>query len=77
MANVADETDAHAIPDVIRIVHVQVRSNVDEVVRSTVEEKLNGLLVQEAERLCMSAHHSHGAPRSGWRRSCALSHVVR
>lgn len=51
MTNVADETDARVIPDVIRIDQEQVRSHVDEVVRSTVEETLNGLLEQEADRL--------------------------
>ena len=45
--NVADETKAHVVPDVIRIDQEQVRSHVDEVVRSTVEETLNGLLEQE------------------------------
>ena len=45
--NVADETKAHVVRDVIRIDQERVRRHVDDVVRSTVEETLNGLLEQE------------------------------
>ena len=44
MTNVVDETKAHVVLDVIRIDQEQARSRVDEVVRSTAEETLNGLL---------------------------------
>lgn len=63
MTNVADETDARVIPDVIRIDQEQVRSHVDEVVRSTVEETLNGLLEQEADHLCGASRYERSTER--------------
>lgn len=63
MTNVADKTDARVIPDVIRIDQEQVRSHVDEVVRSTVEETLNGLLEQEADRLCGASRYERASDR--------------
>lgn len=63
MTNVADEPKAHVVPDVIRIDQEQVRSHVDEVVRSTVEETLNGLLEQEADQLCGASRYERSAER--------------
>lgn len=50
MRNVADDTDAPVIPDVIRIDQEQLWSPVGEAVRSAVEETLNGLFEQMADR---------------------------
>jgi putative transposase len=63
MTNVADEPKTHVVPDVIRIDQEQVRSHVDEVVRSTVEETLNGLLDQEADQLCGASRYERSAER--------------
>lgn len=63
MTNVADERKTHVVPDVIRIDQEQVRSHVDEVVRSTVEETLNGLLEQEADQLCGASRYERSAER--------------
>ena len=49
MTNVEHATKDASIPDVIRIDQDQVRSHVEEVVRSTVEETLNALLDAEAD----------------------------
>jgi transposase-like protein len=63
MMNVTEETIDRVIPDVIRVDQEQVRSHLDEVVRSTVEETLNGLLEQEAEQLCGASRYERSAER--------------
>ena len=63
MMNVTEETIGRVIPDVIRVDQEQVRSHLDEVVRSTVEETLNGLLEQEAEQLCGASRYERSAER--------------
>ena len=45
---------------VIRIDEEQIRGHVDEVVRSSVEETLNGLLDAEADRLCQAKRYGRG-----------------
>jgi transposase-like protein len=63
MMNVTEETIDRVIPDVIRVDQEQVRSHLDEVVRSTVEETLNGLLEQEADQLCGASRYERSAER--------------
>jgi transposase-like protein len=63
MMNVTEETVDRVIPDMLRIDQEQVRSHVDEVVRSTVEETLNGLLEQEADQLCGASRYERSADR--------------
>ena len=48
---------------VIRIDEEQIRGHVDEVVRSSVEETLNGLLDAEADRLCQAKRYERSADR--------------
>ena len=52
--------------EVIKIDEGKIRSHVDEVVRQTVEETLNGLLDAEADELCGAKRYER-AP-SGWTR---------
>jgi len=52
MTSVADETKVGDVPGVIRIDESQLRGHVDQVVRQSVEETLNGLLEAEADALC-------------------------
>ena len=54
----------------IRVEEGKIRSHVDEVVRETVEETLNGLLEAEADDLCGAKRY--GGRRSGWTRGPAL-----
>lgn len=63
MMNVTEETVDRVIPDMLRIDQEQVRSHVDEVVRSTVEETLNGLLEQEADQLCGASRYERSSDR--------------
>ena len=48
---------------VIRIDEEQIRGHVDEVVRSSVEETLNGLLDAEADRLCQAKRYERTPER--------------
>jgi transposase-like protein len=52
MTSVADETKVGSFPKVIRIDEAELRGHVDQVVRQSVEETLNGLLEAEADALC-------------------------
>jgi len=52
VTNVEHAAKEASFQDVIRIDEEQVRSHVDQVVRRTVEETLNGLLDAEADELC-------------------------
>jgi len=63
MSNVEHETKEASFGDVIRIDGDQVRSHVDELVRSTVEETLNKLLDAEADELCGAARYQRSAER--------------
>lgn len=67
MMNVTEETIDRVIPDVIRVDQEQVRCHLDEVVRSTVEETLNGLLDQEADQLCGASRYERSAERADTR----------
>ena len=46
------EDTAEGLKDAIRVDSEQLRGHVAEVVRSSVEETLNGLLKAEADQLC-------------------------
>ena len=63
MTNVEQGTKEASFQDVIRIDEEQVRSHVDQVVRRTVEETLNGLLDAEADELCGAARYERSPER--------------
>jgi putative transposase len=58
---------AEKFEKVIRIDEGQIRSHVDEVVRESVEETLNGLLDAEAEQLCRARRYERTADRADTR----------
>lgn len=71
MTNVEHETNEASVPDVIRIDQEQIRSRVDQVVRSTVEETLNAPPAASSARPtswapagCLST-----TPPAGWSRA--------
>jgi transposase-like protein len=57
------EDTAEGLKDAIRVDSEQLRGHVDEVVRSSVEETLNGLLQAEAEQLCGAGRYERSADR--------------
>lgn len=63
MSNVESETKEASFRDVIRIDESQVRSHVDELVRTTVEETLNKLLDAEADELCGAGRYERSPER--------------
>ena len=52
---------------VIRVDESEIRSHVDQVVRASVEETLNGLLEAEAEQLCQAKRYERSADRADTR----------
>ena len=46
------EDTAEPLKDAIRVDQGQLRGHIDEVLRSSVEETLNGLLQAEADQIC-------------------------
>jgi putative transposase len=58
----ASSTEA-SLEGVIRVDEAQVRAHLDEVVRRTVEETLNGLLEVEADQLCGAARYTRSPER--------------
>jgi putative transposase len=60
---VADANDGVKFSEVIKIDETKVRQHVEEVVRSSVEETLNGLLEAEAEELCGAKRYERTAER--------------
>ena len=54
---------AEGLKDAIRVDSEQLRGHVDEVVRSSVEETLNGLLQLEADQLCGASRYERSAER--------------
>ena len=63
MTSVADETKVGSFPKVIRIDESELRGHVDQVVRQSVEETLNGLLEAEADALCGANRYERSADR--------------
>ncbi len=54
---------AETLTGVIRIEEDKIRSHVDEVVRETVEQTLNGLLEAEADELCGAKRYERSTER--------------
>lgn len=63
MSSVTDGASGAKFSDVIKIEEEKIRSHVDEVVRESVEETLNGLLEAEADALCGAARYERSADR--------------
>ena len=63
MTIVSDLNDGVKFSEVIRIDEGKVRQHVEEVVRSSVEETLNGLLEAEADELCGAKRYERSAER--------------
>ena len=61
------------LASVIRIEEDRIRSNVDEVVRSTVEQTLNGLLEAEADELCGAERYAPSSDRLDTRASHTIA----
>ena len=61
-ATMAEDNSA-ALMGAIRIDEKQIRGHIDEAVRSSVEETLNGLLDAEADRLCGAGRYERSADR--------------
>ena len=57
------EDTAEGLKDAIRVDAGQLRGHVDEVVRSSVEETLNGLLQAEADQLCQAGRYERSPER--------------
>jgi len=57
------EDNSAALTGAIRIDEKQIRGHIDEAVRSSVEETLNGLLDAEADRLCGAPRYARSADR--------------
>ena len=51
----------------IRVDEARIRSHLDQVVRGTVEETLNGLLEAEADRLCQARRYERTPDRQDTR----------
>ena len=64
MSNVAGSTISGSI---VQIDEEQVRGHVDEVVRRSVEETLNGLLEAEADQLCGAQRYERSPDRADTR----------
>ena len=54
---------AEGLKDAIRVDEQELRGHLDEVVRTSVEETLNGLLDAEADRLCQAKRYERTAER--------------
>ncbi len=63
MTSVGQNPNEASFRDVIRVDEGQVRAHVDELVRASVEETLNGLLDAEADELCGAARYERSADR--------------
>jgi transposase-like protein len=63
MDNVAGLASGVNLEGVIRIEEEKIRSHVDEVVRETVEQTLNGLLEAEADELCGARRYARSPER--------------
>jgi transposase-like protein len=63
MDSVAGSANGGNFAGVIRIEEDKIRSHVDEVVRQTVEETLNGLLEAEADELCGAKRYARSPER--------------
>jgi putative transposase len=57
------ENTTETFKDAIRVDAGQLRSHIDEAVRSSVEETLNGLLDAEADQICGATRYQRSAER--------------
>ncbi len=57
------DEDSKRLADVISIDQDQLKGHVGEIVRSTVEQTLNGLLDAEADRLCRASRYERSPDR--------------
>ena len=57
------ENTTESLKNAIRVDAGQLRSHIDEAVRSSVEETLNGLLDAEADQICGAARYQRSADR--------------
>lgn len=57
------EDTTEGLKDAIRVDAGQLRGHIDEAVRSSVEETLNGLLEAEADRICGAERYQRSADR--------------
>ncbi len=62
-----DEDNTKQLGKVIKIDQTEVQKHVDEVVRGTVEETLNALLEEEADRLCNARRYERTPGRADTR----------
>ena len=67
MSSIDDATRNDEIKNALRIDSDAVRSHLDELVRSTVEDTLNRLLDAEADQLCNAKRYERSAERSDTR----------
>lgn len=63
METVAGFSDEGSFDGVVRIEESKLRGHVEQVVRSSVEETLNGLLEAEADRLCNAKRYERTPDR--------------
>jgi transposase-like protein len=63
MSIVTDQASGAKFSGVIKVEEEKIRSHVDEVVRESVEETLNGLLQAEADQLCGAQRYQRSADR--------------
>ena len=63
MTSVGQNPNEASFRDVIRVDEGQVRAHVDELVRASVEQTLNGLLDAEADELCGAARYERSPER--------------
>lgn len=60
-------TNQKAVSNIVKIDEGKIQSHVDQVVRATVEETLNGLLDAEADRLCNAGRYERSSARKDTR----------
>lgn len=70
------EDNSTPLTGAIRVDHQQLRGHIDEVVRSSVEETLNGLLDAEADDICRAQRYEHSLERVDTRASSDYSVAV-
>jgi transposase-like protein len=72
---VGEEMEKKMLGSVVQIDEGRIRAHLDEVVRSTVEETLNGLLDAEADHLCGAKRYERSADRKDTRAGSYERHL--
>ena len=67
MESVTDQASGGKFSGVVKIEEEKIRSHLDEVVRDSVEETINGLLDAEADRLCNARRYERSPERTDTR----------